>query len=142
MVFVAILAILLVAVAVGCAVAVVTEPRVRRAERLRLIDVYGYVAASDAGAEVAPARQTLDMIAGVIGDFFASRLSSLREEEVQRRLIAAGFWENFVQALVQGVFAGPASTYLFTRSVVLLGAGLGTIAGWGRWRGRRDPRAA
>ncbi len=38
------------------------------------------------------------------------------------RLIAAGVWENLLQAVVQGVFAGPASTYLFTRSVVLLGA--------------------
>ena len=92
MVFVAILGILLLAVAVGCAVAVVTEPRVRRAEKLRLIDVYGYVAATDARLEVAPARQTLDVIAGAIGDFLASRLSSLREEEVQRRLIAAGFF--------------------------------------------------
>jgi tight adherence protein C len=93
LVFVAILAVLLIAVAVGCAVAVVTEPRVRRAERLRLIDVYGYVAGGgDSTLEVAPARQTLDVIAGAIGDFLASRLSSLREEEVQRRLIAAGFF--------------------------------------------------
>jgi tight adherence protein C len=91
-VFVAILAILLVAVAVGCAFAVVTEPRVRRAEKLRLIDGYGYVAPGDSALAVAPARQTLDVIAGAIGDFLASRLSSLREEEVQRRLIAAGFF--------------------------------------------------
>ena len=37
--------------------------------------------------------------------------------------IAAGFWENLLQAVVQGVFAGPAAIYLFTRAVVLLGAG-------------------
>jgi drug/metabolite transporter (DMT)-like permease len=43
------------------------------------------------------------------------------------RLIAAGFWENLLQAVVQGVFAGPASTYLFTRSVVLLGAGRAAV---------------
>jgi drug/metabolite transporter (DMT)-like permease len=43
------------------------------------------------------------------------------------RLIAAGFRENLLQALVQGVFAGPASTYLFTRSVVLLGAGRAAV---------------
>jgi drug/metabolite transporter (DMT)-like permease len=36
--------------------------------------------------------------------------------------LAAGFLENLVQALVQGVFAGPAAIYLFTRAVVLLGA--------------------
>jgi drug/metabolite transporter (DMT)-like permease len=37
--------------------------------------------------------------------------------------LAAGFFENLLQALVQGVFAGPAAIYLFTRAVVLLGAG-------------------
>jgi drug/metabolite transporter (DMT)-like permease len=37
--------------------------------------------------------------------------------------IAAGFSENLLQALVQGVFAGPAAIYLFTRAVVLLGVG-------------------
>jgi drug/metabolite transporter (DMT)-like permease len=38
-------------------------------------------------------------------------------------LVAAGFWENLLQAVVQGVFAGPAAIYLFTRAVILLGAG-------------------
>jgi drug/metabolite transporter (DMT)-like permease len=38
-------------------------------------------------------------------------------------MLAAGFYENLLQAVVQGVFAGPAATYLFTRSVVLLGSG-------------------
>jgi drug/metabolite transporter (DMT)-like permease len=37
--------------------------------------------------------------------------------------VAAGFFENLLQAVVQGVFAGPAAIYLFTRAVVLLGAG-------------------
>jgi drug/metabolite transporter (DMT)-like permease len=36
--------------------------------------------------------------------------------------LATGFFENLLQALVQGVFAGPAAIYLFTRAVVLLGA--------------------
>jgi len=37
-------------------------------------------------------------------------------------LVAAGFWENLLQAIVQGIFAGPAAIYLYTRAVVLLGA--------------------
>jgi drug/metabolite transporter (DMT)-like permease len=37
--------------------------------------------------------------------------------------VAAGFAENLLQAVVQGVFAGPAAIYLYTRAVVLLGAG-------------------
>jgi drug/metabolite transporter (DMT)-like permease len=36
-------------------------------------------------------------------------------------LIAAGFWENLLQAIVQGALTGAAATYLFTRAVVLLG---------------------
>jgi drug/metabolite transporter (DMT)-like permease len=38
------------------------------------------------------------------------------------RLIAAGFYENLIQAVVQGLFSGAAATFLFTRAVVLLGA--------------------
>jgi drug/metabolite transporter (DMT)-like permease len=40
-----------------------------------------------------------------------------------RNFLAAGFYENLLQAVVQGIFAGPAAIYLFTRAVVLLGAG-------------------
>jgi drug/metabolite transporter (DMT)-like permease len=36
---------------------------------------------------------------------------------------AAGLRENVLQAVLQGVFAGPAATFLFARAVVLLGAG-------------------
>jgi drug/metabolite transporter (DMT)-like permease len=41
--------------------------------------------------------------------------------------VAAGFFENLLQALVQGVFAGPAGIYLFTRAVVLLGVGRAAV---------------
>ncbi|HKM88513.1 MAG TPA: DMT family transporter [Xanthobacteraceae bacterium] len=37
-------------------------------------------------------------------------------------VLAAGFVENLLQAVVQGVLAGAGATYLFTRTVVLLGA--------------------
>jgi drug/metabolite transporter (DMT)-like permease len=37
-------------------------------------------------------------------------------------VLAAGFLENLLQAVVQGVLAGAGATYLFTRAVVLLGA--------------------
>jgi drug/metabolite transporter (DMT)-like permease len=36
-------------------------------------------------------------------------------------LVAAGFWENLLQAIVQGTLAGAGATYLFTRAVLLLG---------------------
>jgi len=38
-------------------------------------------------------------------------------------MLAAGFLENLLQAVVQGIFAGAGAIYLFTRAVVLLGAG-------------------
>lgn len=40
---------------------------------------------------------------------------------------AAGLYENLLQAVVQGVFAGPGAIFLFTRAVVLLGAGRATL---------------
>jgi drug/metabolite transporter (DMT)-like permease len=38
-------------------------------------------------------------------------------------LFAAGFFENLLQAVVQGAFAGAGAIYLFTQAVVLLGVG-------------------
>jgi drug/metabolite transporter (DMT)-like permease len=35
--------------------------------------------------------------------------------------LSVGLFENLLQALVQGIFVGPAAIYLFTRAVVLLG---------------------
>jgi drug/metabolite transporter (DMT)-like permease len=40
-----------------------------------------------------------------------------------QNFLAAGFWENLLQAVVQGVFAGAGGIYLFTRAVILLGVG-------------------
>jgi len=40
-----------------------------------------------------------------------------------RNLLAAGFAENAMQAIVQGAFAGAGAVYLFTRAVILLGVG-------------------
>jgi drug/metabolite transporter (DMT)-like permease len=41
--------------------------------------------------------------------------------------LAAGFYENVLQAVVQGVFAGAGAIYLFTRAVVLLGVGRAAV---------------
>jgi drug/metabolite transporter (DMT)-like permease len=37
-------------------------------------------------------------------------------------MLALGWRENLLQAVMQGIFAGPGAIYLFTRSVVILGA--------------------
>jgi drug/metabolite transporter (DMT)-like permease len=43
------------------------------------------------------------------------------------RLAALGFWENLLQAVLQGLLAGPGAIFLFTRSVILLGAGRAAV---------------
>ena len=43
------------------------------------------------------------------------------------RMIALGFAENLLQLVMQGVLAGAGATYLFTRAVVLLGAGRAAV---------------
>lgn len=43
------------------------------------------------------------------------------------RLIGLGLFENVLQVVMQGIFAGAGATYLFTRSVVLLGAGRAAV---------------
>jgi drug/metabolite transporter (DMT)-like permease len=45
------------------------------------------------------------------------------------RMIAMGFTENLIQAVAQGVLAGPGAIYLFTRSVMLLGAARASMVG-------------
>ena len=42
-------------------------------------------------------------------------------------MLALGLGANLVQLVMQGVFAGAGATYLFTRSVVLLGAGRAAV---------------
>jgi drug/metabolite transporter (DMT)-like permease len=43
------------------------------------------------------------------------------------RIVALGPWENLLQATMQGLLAGPGAIYLFTRAVVLLGAGRAAV---------------
>lgn len=43
------------------------------------------------------------------------------------RIMGLGLFENLVQAVAQGLLAGPAAIYLFTRAVMLLGAGRGAV---------------
>jgi drug/metabolite transporter (DMT)-like permease len=45
------------------------------------------------------------------------------------RIVALGFTENLIQAVVQGILAGPGAIYLFTRAVVLLGAARASVIG-------------
>lgn len=43
------------------------------------------------------------------------------------RMVALGWRENLLQIVIQGILSGPVSLYLFTRSVILLGAARGAV---------------
>ncbi len=43
------------------------------------------------------------------------------------RMMAAGWFENALQIVAQGVFSGPGAIYLFARSIVLLGTSRATV---------------
>jgi drug/metabolite transporter (DMT)-like permease len=43
------------------------------------------------------------------------------------RIMALGPWENLLQGTIQGLLAGPGAIYLYTRSVILLGAGRAAV---------------
>jgi len=128
MTLVAILGFLLVAIAIAFGVVAIAEPRVRRAEKLGLIDGYGYATPIDSDLTVAPARRTLDGLAAAIGDFMAVRLSGLREAEVQKRLIAAGYFRigarRFIGYRVLFTIALP---LVVSWLLVLAGASAGSI---------------
>jgi drug/metabolite transporter (DMT)-like permease len=42
-------------------------------------------------------------------------------------MVGLGLWENLLQLVMQGLFAGAGATYLFARSVALLGAGRAAV---------------
>ncbi len=94
MILFALVGCLLVALAIWSLVCAVAAPRMRTVENLQRIERHGYGAS---GLEVplvrAPRRQQrFDSIAGAIGEAVARRFTSLREDELQRRLIAAGYY--------------------------------------------------
>src|SRR5580698_1775472 len=93
MVIIALLAIVLFAAAVGYGFSALREPQLRRSENLDQIGAYGYAG----GAEpIAPnkqaARMRLDSFASSIGDAAVKRFARLREDDMQRALVSAGFY--------------------------------------------------
>jgi tight adherence protein C len=89
--------VLLFAVGIALVVSAAIEPRVRRSENLSQIDVYGYsgrhVGPTPSGGRSArSSRESIDRVASSLGDFVGRRLVNVREDEVQKALISAGFY--------------------------------------------------
>ena len=92
MILVAFIALALIATAVALFASAASKSGLRRTENLEHIALYGYV---DALADQEPTRGAkglLDDLATAVGAFAAGRVGSLREDRIQRRLIAAGFF--------------------------------------------------
>jgi tight adherence protein C len=138
----------LIAVSFGLFARTLLLPRMRAADSLRQIDVYGFSGAAAAAAEDEQRgrlprlhlREAVDSLAGTFGELISSRVTSLSEENLKRILQSAGFYtlqpRRFVgyQALATvglgGLFiwlaiVGGASPFL---SIVMVVAAI--LAGW------------
>jgi tight adherence protein C len=92
MVLLVIIAVMLFGFAVAVIAGAVLEPRVRRSENLLQIDAYGYAGRAEQSAAPRQKRQGLDQLASSVGDLVARKLLSVKEDEMQRELISAGFY--------------------------------------------------
>ena len=92
MIVVLIVALALIGLAVALVTSAVLEPRIRRSENLSQIEAYGYT--SIAGADKPPKRQraTFDDLANWMGNLVSGSVLNIKEDEVQRELISAGFY--------------------------------------------------
>jgi tight adherence protein C len=87
-----ILAVILVAVAVGVVYMALRAPQARRSENLGQIGAYGYGTRAEPVEAGKQARKAIDSLAASIGNATARRMRGLREEQIQRDLVSAGFY--------------------------------------------------
>jgi len=92
MILVAVIALLLLGLAVALVTSAVLEPRIRRSENLSQIEAYGYAGRTLEQSAPRHNRATLDDLANWMGGLVGNRIVNLREDEVQRELISAGFY--------------------------------------------------
>lgn len=92
MAILALLAVALLAAAVGLGYLATAESRLRRSGSFEHIEAYGYAERSVPVAKGRDARRVFDLVATSIGDAAARQLGHLNEEELQRELVAAGLY--------------------------------------------------
>jgi tight adherence protein C len=142
MVLIVILAVVMLAIAVVLVTSAVLEPRVRRSEHMSQIEAYGYMVrtGSDGGRTRRPARAAIDDLAGSIGEWVSGHLLRVKEDEVQRELIAAGYFNigarRFLGYRVLAAIVLPILTIWLlglggaSAVVVFLAAIAGLVLGW------------
>jgi len=144
MIVIAVLAIVLFAVAAALIATAVLEPRLRRSEYLSTIEAYSYTGRHDltlpTTTREAQARQSLDRLASSLGDFVAQKILNVREDQIQKELVAAGFFRvgprRFLgYRVLSAVSAGILAIWLFSISgksagAVLLFVVIAVLLGW------------
>jgi tight adherence protein C len=141
MILLAIVAVLMLAVAVALVTSAVVEPRVRRSEHISGIKAYGYTGRLEGDSKVRkPARKTVDDLASSLGGWVATHLLSIKEDAIQRQLIAAGHFRIGARKFLgYRVLATIVLPILFiwlagiggaSAGVILLGALAGIVLGW------------
>lgn len=148
MILVLLIGLVLIAVSFGLFARTLLLPRLRSAESLRRIDVYGFFAPGPAAAAGAPEsrlpslrmREGIDSLASKLGQLISSRTKNVSEENLRRLLRGAGFYtlepRRFVgyQALGTLVLGG-----LFTWYALVAGSNplfaivmviIGVLCGW------------
>jgi tight adherence protein C len=96
-ILVLLIGLVLIAVSFGLLARTLLMPRLRAAESLRQIDVYGFSGAAPASARQGKLpklhlRESIDALAGKIGELLSGRFKSMSEENLRRILQGAGFY--------------------------------------------------
>ena len=100
MILILLIGLLLIAVSFGLFARSLLLPRMRAAESLRQIDVYGFSGTAAAGSDAGPhgrlprlnLREGIDSLATGLGKFISGHVKSVSEENLSRLLQAAGFY--------------------------------------------------
>jgi len=67
-------------------------PRLNTAETIETIDGYGYAAHHPEPSSARGMRSALDDVAGLVGSLVGKRLTSIREDQLRKELMAAGIY--------------------------------------------------
>jgi tight adherence protein C len=127
-ILIALLALVSLGVAVASLVAALGAAGARTAENLGQIGAYGYQAPAGAAAP-APTTHRLDDVAAAIGEWMGQRFGALREDVIQQRLVAAGFFGVGARRFLgYRVLLALGLPIVLTWLLVAAGAGVAAIA--------------
>ena len=118
----------------------VSMPRVRAAQTIAKIDLYGYSRPTDDVEDSSAMRGALDDIAGAVGSVVAGRFGGKHEQVVRSHLMAAGLYgmtsRRFIGYQTLAAITFPAAWIWFTGTTgmagffVIPGAVLAVYLGW------------